>query len=97
MIAGASLISQITPEGVRGWEKVGVIGILVAGITYFIIKERYSMERLVNKISALQEELVATKREVEEARKSNELALDRAWNLHVKDVPSELGTTKNEP
>jgi hypothetical protein len=90
-ISVSSLFLQVTPEAVGGWEKVGVIGILIAAIMILLYEKRTAQKELLNKIEQLHSDLIetkiqltTTKNEIEELQKVNSYALDRLWKEREK-------------
>jgi uncharacterized membrane-anchored protein YhcB (DUF1043 family) len=88
------MFSQVAPETVSGWEKIGVVGILIAAVWILIFDKRTAQKELVKEVQSLRDELKDTKKEVEELRRTNELALNRAWESRIQN---NVSTAQNEP
>jgi cell division protein FtsL len=84
-ISVSSIFLQVTPDSVSGWEKIGVIGILVAAIVCLIIERQFMQNKMLSEIQKLHDDIKDQKKEVEELQKVNGLTLDRLWNERIKE------------
>jgi uncharacterized membrane protein (DUF106 family) len=84
IVSFSSLFLQLTPEAASGWEKIGVIGILIAAIIYLLRDKSTAQKELSDTIKSMNENVIATKNELAEMKKTDELVLNRLWDEKVK-------------
>lgn len=49
--------AEVSPESVSGWEKLGIVGILLAAIGFLIFERRVAMKELTTEVSKLTDEI----------------------------------------